>query len=228
MSELPRIASLGDSAVVVEFSNSISPEINQRAVALADHFYRTPFPGMIEAVPAYASTTIFYDPIRVRRAQTSFSSAFECVRSLVTSAVGLISGDNGTNSRSIEIPVRFDTCGEFDLVSLAQTRSLSIDRVIEIFTATEYRVYMLGFLPGFSYMGEVDVRIASPRLETPRTVVPKGSVGIAGRQTGIYSVASPGGWQIIGQTDVEMFTPDAELPAYLSPGDRVRFVPIDR
>ncbi len=126
----------------------------------------------------------------------------------------------------IEVPVDFSAeCG-LDLEELAVRSSLTVTDVISIFTARIYRVYMIGFLPGFAYMGEVDERIASPRKETPRTLVPKGSVGIAGRQTGIYSLDSPGGWQIIGRTDVSMFRPEDEEPCFLNAGDRVRFVPV--
>ena len=115
------------------------------------------------------------------------------------------------NSRTVEIPVRFDAESALDLEFVAESNGLSREKVIEIFTGTTYRVFMLGFLPGFSYMGEVDDRIATPRKETPRLSVPRGSVGIAGKQTGIYSLESPGGWQIIGRTDVELFTPEAEI-----------------
>jgi KipI family sensor histidine kinase inhibitor len=123
----------------------------------------------------------------------------------------------------IEIPVCFDERYALDLNFVASSNDLSPDKVIEIFLAVTYRVYMLGFLPGFSYMGEVDRRIATPRKSSPRLKVPKGSVGIAGKQTGIYSLESPGGWQIIGRTDIELFTPQAESPTFLHAGDSVRF-----
>jgi inhibitor of KinA len=105
---------------------------------------------------------------------------------------------------------------------------LQTSEVVEIFTATTYRVYMLGFLPGFAYMGEVDARIATPRRSSPRTKTPKGSVGIAGKQTGIYPLESPGGWQIIGATDVELFTPESESQTFLQAGDTVKFYPQNR
>jgi KipI family sensor histidine kinase inhibitor len=124
----------------------------------------------------------------------------------------------------MEIPVDF---GGEDLNVVAEFSGLSTSGVVEIFLSRQYRVYMLGFLPGFAYMGEVDERIAVPRRATPRTKVPKGSVGIAGKQTGIYPFESPGGWQIIGRTPVEMFAPDREEPCLLRPGDIVRFKAID-
>lgn len=219
-----RIFPLGDSALTVEFGNSISVDLNKRAIALADHFQQNPFPGFIESVPAYASATIFFDLVAVRREYTRFASAFEAIKHLALEAVNLANTANNTTSRRVEIPVRFNAASAPDLDFVAKQNNLSCERVIEIFTGATYRVFMLGFLPGFTYMGEVDERIATPRLETPRTSVPKGSVGIAGRQTGIYSLRCPGGWQIIGRTDVETFTPDNQLPSPLQPGDEVRFV----
>lgn len=218
-----RIFPLGDTALTVEFGNAISPEINQKAIALAERIENLSFPGFIETVPAYASTTIFYDVVQTRRAFPELPTAFEAVKKIVLEQSVDLSGSSSANSRLIDIPVKFDRDCEFDLEFVANQHEMSLDEVIAIFTSTTYRVYMLGFLPGFSYMGEVDERIATPRKETPRTLVPKGSVGIAGRQTGIYSLASPGGWQIIGRTDAEMFTPDGDRPCPLQPGDMVRF-----
>lgn len=219
-----RIFPLGDSALTVEFGRRVSVDLNKRAIALADHFHQNSFRGFIESVPAYASTTIFYDLLEVRRAFTKSSSAFDAVKSTVIEAINNLNTSTLENSRTIEIPVDFDDKHALDLDFVAKQKNLSPNKVIDIFTAVTYRVFMLGFLPGFTYMGEVDERIATPRRETPRTLVPKGSVGIAGRQTGIYSLASPGGWQIIGRTNVDIFTPDAESPSLLQPGDEVRFV----
>lgn len=222
--EAIRIFPLGDSALTVEFGNTISVDLNQRAIALADHFQLDPFHGFIESVPAYSSTTVFYNLLEVRRVFTGFATAFDAVKSLAVEAMGNLNPSQNQISRTIEIPVHFDAESGPDLAHLAEQKNLSTTDVIDIFTAATYRVFMLGFLPGFTYMGEVDERIASPRHETPRTVVPKGSVGIAGKQTGIYSLSSPGGWQILGRTEIEMFTPNAESPTYLQPGDQVKFV----
>ena len=221
-----RIFPLGDSALTVEFGNVISPELNQKAIALANRIENYPFPGLIETVPAYATTTIFYDVIEVRRSFPDFPTAFEAVKRVVSGMAADLDVSTEADSRLIEIPVIFDRESEFDLGHVADEHGLSIDQVIDIFTSTTYRVYMLGFLPGFSYMGEVDERIATPRKENPRMRVPKGSVGIAGKQTGIYSLESPGGWQIIGRTEVEMFTPEEENPTYLRPGDKVKFLEV--
>ncbi|MBP7377146.1 MAG: 5-oxoprolinase subunit PxpB [Pyrinomonadaceae bacterium] len=221
-----RIFSLGETALTVEFGTAISEHLNQKAIALAEHFRLNPFRGLIESVPAYASATLFYDPILVRSEFGEFTSSFDAVSSLVANALEILDPNNGGNSRMVEIPVRFDTDGEFDLAFVAMSNGLSMVEAIGIFTSVIYRVYMLGFLPGFSYMGTVDERIATLRKKTPRTHVPAGSVGIAGRQTGIYSLVSPGGWQIIGQTAVAMFSPNADSPCYLRPGDNVKFIAI--
>lgn len=219
-----KIFPLGDSALTVEFGNVVSPQLNQRAIALANRIENNPFSGLVEIVPAYATTTIFYDLVAVRHSFTDFPSAYEAVKRFASNLVEDLDVSTVEDSQAIEMPVIFDRTCEFDLAHVANDHGISIDQVIDIFTSTTYRVYMLGFLPGFSYMGEVDERIATPRKTTPRTVVPKGSIGIAGRQTGIYSLASPGGWQIIGKTEIELFTPNVESPTFLKAGDRVQFV----
>ncbi|MEO6051241.1 MAG: 5-oxoprolinase subunit PxpB [Pyrinomonadaceae bacterium] len=221
-----RIFSLGDSALTVEFGKAVSISLNKKALALSTFFENDPFPGFVESVPAYASATIFYDLVKVRRAFPDFSTAFEAVQDLALAALSNLDLLSEPSPRRIEIPVHFDMESALDLDYIAETSGLPPEEVIEIFTASIYRVFMLGFLPGFSYMGEVDERIATPRKESPRLHVPKGSVGIAGKQTGVYSLQSPGGWQIIGRTDIEMFRPNAESPSYLDPGDEVRFVAV--
>jgi len=225
-SENVRIFPLGDSALTAEFGKTVSASLNKKAIALSEHFEHHPFSGFIESVPAYASTTIFYDLVTVRRGFPDFTSAFDAVEKLVIDAVQNIDITQVDATRTVEIPVYFDKESALDLEYVAERSGMSPTDVIDLFTAATYRVFMLGFLPGFTYMGEIDPRIAIPRKESPRLAVPKGSVGIAGRQTGIYSLDSPGGWQIIGRTEVEMFTPDAETPTYLRPGDQVRFVAI--
>jgi len=208
-----RIFPLGDSAATIEFGNEISAEFNNKAVNLARQIENTPFDGIIEAVPAYASLTVFYD---------SRLTTFEAVKGELARLSNNIFSIAKLTPSLVEIPVLVSS--EMDLARVAAYAALSSDEVLEIFLAQTYRVYMLGFLPGFAYMGELDDRIACPRLETPRTKVPKGSVGIAGKQTGIYPLESPGGWNIIGRTDLTMFDPTSDDPCRLHPGDEVRFV----
>lgn len=221
-----RIFSLGDSAVTIEFGSTISADINDKVIALSEHFESNPFPGFVESVPAFVSTTIYYDPVRVRRAFASFTTAFDAVAYQISRTVDSLPDKVEIAPRRITIPVDFSSSAALDLDELTEKTGRTRDEFLNIFLSREYRVYMLGFLPGFTYMGEVDERIASPRKQTPRTEVPKGSVGIAGSQTGIYSLASPGGWQIIGRTDVEMFTPYADSPTLLRPGDLIKFEPV--
>jgi inhibitor of KinA len=215
--------SLADNALTIELGSVISENLNRRAIKLSNYFEQNKFPGLIETVPAYASVTIFFNILSVRRAFPEFTTAFDAVKKLAENALENLKNIPEKAPRLIEIPVSFDAEFALDLEFVAKENDLKTREVIEIFTAKTYRVYMLGFLPGFSYMGEVDASIATPRRQTPRLKVPKGSVGIAGRQTGIYSLESPGGWQIIGKTDVGLFTPEAENPCFLQPGDTVKF-----
>ena len=214
---------LGDNALTVSFGNKISPELNNFVLKLEQFFEGNQFPGLIETVPAYASLSIFYDVLIVGKTFPEFSTAYSAVKSVAENALQNLNEITEKESRLIEIPVNFDNEFALDLEFVAATNNLTPKEVIEIFTANTYRVYMLGFLPGFAYMGEVDERIATPRKKSPRLEVPKGSVGIAGGQTGIYSLNSPGGWQIIGRTNVELFTPEAETPTFLQAGDLVKF-----
>ncbi len=214
---------LGDSSLTVEFGKEISAESNNCALNLAGLFDKNPFPGFIEIVPAYASLSVFFDVSIVRKNFPDFSTAFEAIKNFTENALQNPGDLERNKPRPVEIPVCFDAEYALDLDSIAALNNLNAGDVIKIFLAATYRVYMLGFLPGFAYMGEVDERIAAPRKTAPRLRVPKGSVGIAGRQTGIYSLESPGGWQIIGKTNVELFTPEAESPTFLRAGDSVKF-----
>lgn len=218
-----KIFPLGDNALTVSFGNKISPELNNPALKLAQFFEQNKFPGLIEIVPAYASVSVFYDVLIVRKTFPEFSSAHSAVKTFAENALQNLDEIPEKESRLVEIPVSFDKESALDLEFVAAANNITPKEVIKIFTADTYRVYMLGFLPGFAYMGEVDEKIAAPRKTSPRLKVPKGSVGIAGRQTGIYSLESPGGWQIIGKTDTELFTPEAETPTFLQAGDLVKF-----
>jgi len=218
-----RIFPLSQNALTVEFGDVISPELNDRAIELCRAVEAQPFPGFIEAVPAYATATIFYDPAAVRASASTGTTAFDRVRTIVERMIERRGEAVVAEGRKVEIPVSFGGNAGLDLESASRESGMDIDEFVKIFTGREYRVYMLGFLPGFPYLGEVDERIAVPRLATPRTRVPRGSVGIAGRQTGIYPLESPGGWQIIGRTSEVLFDAKKELPVLLQPGDTVKF-----
>jgi len=219
----PKIFPLGDNALTIEFGNQISAETNDRVLMLARFFDANLFEGLIEIVPAYSSLSVFYDVSFVRRNFPDFPTAFEAIKNFTENALQNLDDLEKIKPRLVEIPICFDEKYALDLDSVAALHNLNRSEVIGIFLAPTYRVYMLGFLPGFAYMGEVDKRIAAPRKTAPRLRVPKGSVGIAGRQTGIYSLESPGGWQIIGKTNVELFTPEADFPTFFQAGDEVKF-----
>ncbi len=225
MADSPKIFALGDRCITVDFGNEISVDLNNKTLALASSLSDVPFPGFIEAVPAYSSVAVFYDTAEVRRNLSEFNSAFDAVYDILRAA--LLDPDETVQleARTFEIPVDFSDQAALDIEFVADYAGISSREVIDRFIAKAYRVYMIGFLPGFAYMGDVDELIAAPRKDSPRTRVPKGSVGIASRQTGVYPVESPGGWQIIGQADIELFTPNGSTPSLLRAGDEVRFVP---
>jgi len=219
-----KIFPIAEDALTVSFGNKISLDLNNIVTQLSLQIETKALPGFIECVPAYSSLTIFFDLVRAKRKFRSSLTAFEIIKNLIEIEIQKLEVASSESLKTIEIPVSFDEKYALDLAFVAETNDLNVEEAKEIFLAKTYRVYMLGFLPGFSYMGEVDQRIATPRKETPRAKVKKGSVGIAGTQSGIYPLESPGGWQIIGRTDVELFTPDQESPSYLQPGDGIKFV----
>ncbi|MEQ1573277.1 MAG: 5-oxoprolinase subunit PxpB [Vicinamibacterales bacterium] len=209
----PIILDAGDSALVMELGATIDEQVNARAVAAAAWLREAHLSGVRDVVPTYAAVAVFFDPLTtdaeaVRQAMVRAREASPC------EADGPI----------IEIPVAYGGEAGPDLVEVARWAGMSPDEVIERHASRTYRVFMLGFLPGFAYMGTVEEAIAAPRLATPRVRVPAGSVGIAGGQTGIYSTESPGGWQIIGRTPVSVFDAIRTPASMFAPGDRVRFV----
>ncbi len=214
-----RIVPAGDSALVVEFEDRIDPAVNARAVALADALRAKPIGGVRDVVPTYRSVAIYFDPLQTN--QDALLARLEHDAGRPARAVQ-------RTAEAIHIPVCYG--GELgpDLGEVAEFGKLSEPAVIDLHVGATYRVFMLGFLPGFAYMGSVDARIAAPRRETPRLRVPRGAVGIAGAQTGIYPAETPGGWQLIGRTPVRPFDSTRPEPFLVRPGDDVRFFAIDR
>ena len=208
----------GDSAVTVQVGAVISEQVNRDVVALLDAVRDAAIPGVLELVPAYSALTIHYDPLVL-----SYDSLLSALSTLQVKQ----NAEAAEHRAPVEIPVCYG--GDFgpDLAFVAAHAGLTEEEVIRRHSAGEYLVYMLGFLPGFAYMGGMDESISCPRLTSPRTKIPAGSVGIAGGQTGIYPLDSPGGWQLIGRTPRKMFSVAGEEARFaLSAGDRVRFVPI--
>lgn len=184
------------------------------------------FPFCIDIIPAYTTLTIVYDLIQIRK---KHKSAFEWVKTQVEHTIDTCDWNQELNSRSITVPVCYDISFAPDSVRLASTKKVTVDQLIELHHQKNYHVFMIGFLPGFAYMGTVNKRIASPRLAKPRMQVTEGSVGIAGEQTGIYPMESPGGWNIIGRTPLKLFDRvRMNEPVLLRPGDHVQFIPITK
>ena len=208
-----RLSRVGDAAITIEFELRIDPAINARVLAVAEAVRRSDHDGVRDVVESYCAVTVEYDPLR--------TDVQGVTRDLEAAAGRGWGSETGGNEHTI--PVCYG--GDFgpDLAAVAAFAGCSEARVIETHGTAVYRVYMLGFLPGFAYMGPVDERIVMPRRKTPRLRVPAGSVGIAGRQTGVYPVRAPGGWQLIGRTPVRLFDLKRAQPFLLGPGDRVRF-----
>jgi inhibitor of KinA len=213
-----RIVLAGDSTILVQFENRIDPVVNARAIGLARVLAAATIDGVRDIVPAYRSVAICFEPLR--------TNVDDLVRHIEREAGRLPDGpvDTATPRR---VPVCYGGDYGPDLPDVARFAGMSPDEVVAVHTGATYRVFMLGFLPGFAYMGVVDDRIAAPRHASPRVRVPKGSVGIAGRQTGIYPSDAPGGWQLVGRAPIEPFNIDRPSPFLFKAGDSVQFVPVN-
>ena len=215
----PTISPVGDRAISIDFGQVIDPTINRHIRQTIERIKELQLEGIIELVPTYCALLVEYDAMLY-----SYSEICKIIEPTLEEGM-----TNTTNElvTVVEVPTVYG--GEFgpDLSFVASHNHLSEDEVISIHSGTDYLVYMLGFIPGFTYLGGMDPRIATPRLSSPRTLIPAGSVGIAGEQTGTYPSDSPGGWQIIGRTPVTMYDMSKAQAALLKAGDYVRYVPID-
>jgi KipI family sensor histidine kinase inhibitor len=213
----PRLTPVGDMALLLQLGDRIDPQLNARVHTLAHSLAAMGVDGLGECVPGYASLLVNYDPLRLKD---------EEVAARIFAALDRLDEIPESTSRIIEIPVVYG--GEFgpDLEEVAIHNHITPADVVCLHSQPIYSVYFIGFLPGFPYLGGLDPAIACPRLETPRSVIPAGSVGIAGNQTGIYPSDSPGGWRIIGSTPLQLFDWHRQAAALLSPGDSVKFFPI--
>lgn len=212
----------GDAALVLAFPARLDPTINVRCVAVAEGLRRRRIAGVRDVVEAFATVTVHFDPLAGNVDEISTA-----LRGLAAEDATPFGRDDIRPGREISLPVCYGGAHGPDLAAVARFARCSETEVVERHCGARYRVYMLGFQPGFAYMAAVDPRIAAPRRAVPRVHVPPGSVGIAARQTGVYPVASPGGWQLIGQTPVRIFDMARSTPFLLSAGDLVRFEPID-
>ncbi len=213
MIDLP-IRALGDAALRVELGTGIDPEVHRRVRKACAGIERAALPGVVEWVPGYAAVTVHYRPHQVRFAELSarIRAALEAAEEIELPP-----------GRDHVLPVLYDGP---DLAFVAEHARLSAEDVVGLHSGADYLVYMIGFAPGFPYLGGLPERLATPRLEKPRLSVPAGSVGIGGAQTGVYSVTGPGGWRLIGRSPVRLYDPQADPPALLRAGDRVRFRPV--
>lgn len=212
-----RILTVGDSALLIEFGKEISPEINQRISALVQLMKEQHIEGLVDIIPAFCSLLINYDPRVI---------SYEEIKERIEHLLKVDFKTENGRKKVFEIPVCYG--GEYgpDLANIAAHAGLSEEEVIQIHSSQDYLIYMLGFLPGFTYLGGLDERIHTPRLANPRIKISAGSVGIGGSQTGIYPVDSPGGWQLMGMTPVKTYDPERETPILVEAGDYIRFVPV--
>jgi KipI family sensor histidine kinase inhibitor len=210
-----RYSPLGDSAITVALGEGISRSLSADVLRVADGLRAASIRAVTEIVPAYATLGVFYDPLRV-----NFDELRDRLRPIVEQSLEAQPTKRNPAARTIRIPVWYD--GE-DLADVAERTGHTVEEVIELHSAREYYVYVIGFVPGFAYLGEIDSSLILPRRSTPRKRVRAGSVGIAEAQTGIYPFETPGGWHLIGRTDAKMFDAEREEPALLRVGDHVVF-----
>lgn len=213
-----RILTAGDSSLLIEFGKEISPEINRKISATIQLMKEQHIEGVVDMIPAFCSLLVNYDPRVI---------SYDEIRERMQALVRVDARAGETRKRIFEIPVCYG--GEYgpDIQNIAEHAELSQEEVIQIHSSRDYLIYMLGFLPGFTYLGGLDERLHTPRLANPRIRIPAGSVGIGGSQTGIYPLDSPGGWQLMGMTPVKTYDPSRETPILVEAGDYIRFVPVE-
>lgn len=213
-----RILTAGDSALLIEFGKEINPETNRKITAIVQLMREQHIEGIVDVIPAFCSLLINYDP-RVL--------SYEELKERMENLLKMETKTETTRKRIFEIPVCYGGKYGPDIDNIAEHAGLSVNEVIKIHSSKDYLIYMLGFLPGFTYLGGLDERIHTPRLASPRLTIRAGSVGIGGSQTGIYPLDSPGGWQLMGLTPVRTYDPERQTPILVEAGDYIRFIPID-
>jgi len=223
-----QIIPLGDTALLMEIGDTIDESTHRRVQAAWQALAAAPLPGVSELVPAYTSVTVFYEPRQVVEAGAPAAGIADWLADKVKERLKHPPKLEKNKGRTIEIPVCYD--GEFgpDLGLVAKQARISPEDVVKRHSKAEYLVYLIGFAPGFPYLGGLPKELATPRHAKPRMVVTPGSVGIAGNQTGIYPLATPGGWNLIGRTPLKMFRPAEDPPSLLRAGDRVKFRAVSR
>ncbi len=215
--EKARFRTAGDRGILVEYGDVIDPDVNNKVRSIAIVMDEDPPVGVTEIIPTYRSLLIVYDPSVTQP---------DKLRRTLASLEARLGKINIPPPRTVELPVCYGAEFGPDIDTVADTNNLTVEEAIELHCEPEYLIYMVGFTPGFPFLGGLSEKLHTPRLETPRTLVPEGSVGIANNQTGIYPIASPGGWQLIGRTPVKLFAPWRKNPFLYQAGDRLKFKPI--
>jgi inhibitor of KinA len=213
----PKFRTMGDRSLLVELGDHIGIDVNTKVRELYTALKLAPLEGLVEVIPAYASLLLIFDPLKVR---------LPLIREKIRHTFKTLDPSRLPEPKTVDIPVAYGDEYGPDLMWVAQYHSITPEEVVRLHTAHVYHVHMIGFMPGFPYLGELPKALVTPRRETPRTVVPKGSVALALAQTGIYPNQSPGGWQVIGRTPLNLFDAAKTPPALLQMGDRVRFFSI--
>ena len=217
--EKPVIRLAGDTGLIIEFGQGIDPDVNAKVRAMAGMVKTNTPRGVTEIIPTYRSLLLIYDPLIIRPGK---------LVSVIESIEKSLEKTDTEPCKVVEIPVCYG--GEFgpDIENVKKSASLCKEDVIRLHSEPEYLIYMVGFTPGFPFLGGLNKKLFTPRLKTPRMTVPEGSVGIANNQTGMYPIASPGGWQIIGRTPLKLFAPQRKNPFLYKAGDKNKFIPISR
>lgn len=214
----------GDHAVAISFGEKITAAVNERVTALFHALSVDRLLCVADIIPAYATVTIVFDLPALQK-QYPGRLPVQVAQPWLAQKMQILTSAHAV-ARAVMVPVCYHPSLAPDLFALAEMHGLAPEEIVQLHTGKTYRVYMIGFLPGFAYMGPVDERLITPRKTTPRKKIPAGSVGIAGAQTGIYPFDSPGGWQLIGQTPIRLFDTSRQEPCYFQPGDEVRFYSI--
>ncbi|MVX64784.1 5-oxoprolinase subunit PxpB [Clostridium chromiireducens] len=215
------VSQISEFSALIEFGNEINEDINKIIRTFCAYMDEHPFEGFVEYIPYFTSVSVIYDPLKFNS-----DSPFEIVKVILEDIVSNLDFSYMDKENIVEIPVCYG--GEFgpDLEHVADINNISIEEVIKIHSEGKYLVYMIGFAPGFPYLGGMSKKIVTPRRESPRTAIPAGSVGIAGMQTGVYPIETPGGWQLIGRTPIKLFDLNEEPKSLLKSGDIAKFYPI--
>jgi KipI family sensor histidine kinase inhibitor len=209
---------MGDRALIIEVGDEINPSVNKKVGQLLSQIETKNIVGIVDLVPCYSSLLVIYDSLKISLSE---------LRGTIDGLYNTIDTSTIPEHKTHKIPVAYGGENGPDLLWVAEYHNITPEDVVKLHTGTKYQVYMIGFSPGFAYMGEIPESLVTPRRETPRTEVPRGSVGIAINQTGIYPSVSPGGWQIIGKTPLKLFDPFQRPPTHLQMGDLVEFYQID-